>query len=200
MWCTRDWSASRDATGVCTNTGTTAAANRRDITGIQQQFRELHDEGLKGIPEPILFKEDQHMYAQWKSKLLACIMGVVGRNNHDLVGWAGSQDRLNTEEDIDQAFSKLADEVNHCSKTLYAYSVSNTMEHPWSSVNTCPSENWSEAMRVFMRHYEPRTPGTKHAIVKLNINTTPPKRAEDMERSPPPTPLRLSGPFVRPPS
>ena len=37
-------------------------------------------------------------------------------------------------------------------------------------------------MRLLMKRYEPRTPGTKRALLKAVINNTPAKKPEDIEK------------------
>ena len=42
--------------------------------------------------------------------------------------------------------------------------------------------NGLEAMRLLMKRYEPRTPGTKRALLKAVINNVPAKKPEDIEK------------------
>ena len=38
-------------------------------------------------------------------------------------------------------------------------------------------------MRLFMKRYEPRTPGTKRALLKAVINNLPSKRPDEIEKN-----------------
>ena len=59
-------------------------------------------------------------------------------------------------------------EVINCGNRLYA--ISRTEEDPFNICYSVADGNGLEAMRWLMKRYEPRTPGTKRALLKAVIN------------------------------
>ena len=66
---------------------------------------------------------------------------------------------------------------------LYAILLSCTEEDPFNICYSVADGNGLEAMRLLMKRYEPRTPGTKRALLKAVINNLPSKRPDEIEKN-----------------
>lgn len=123
------------------------------------------------------------MYGEWKAKLRVYFRATVHKHAYQWIAWAGEQHQPLVEDDLDLAFGGAAGEIKDFSRALHAQLVSTTTEHPFQLVHNCPGGNGLEAMRAVIRRYEPRTPGTKRAVLKAIITNPPSRRAEEVERS-----------------
>ena len=52
------------------------------------------------------------------------------------------------------------------------------------SVNSVKEGNGLEAMRLLMKRYEPRTPGTKRTLLKAIMNNPASKKPDELEKNP----------------
>ena len=64
---------------------------------------------------------------------------------------------------------------------LYATLISCTEEDAFRICHSVKDGNGLEAIRLLMKRYEPKNPGTKRAILKAIINNQPAKKAADIE-------------------
>ena len=150
------------------------------VQGSQRQESGLTDN--RGIGRPIVFKGDEARYAEWKAKLMAYLRVTVPSSDAWLT-WAGEQGRSITEEDIDEHFPQQAAKVKEFAIRLYAILMSCTEEDAFRICHSVKDGNGLEAVRLVFKRYEPRTPGTKRAVLKALINNQAAKKPEDIEKN-----------------
>jgi hypothetical protein len=136
----------------------------------------------RGIGKPTTFKGDEAKYAEWKAKLLAYLR-VNCRSADSWILWAGTSTTAITEEDVDLAYPDDKDEVLRFANELYSILMSCTEEAAFRICYSVKAGNGLEAIRLLMKRYEPRTPGTKRALLKAIINQAPAKKPEDLEKT-----------------
>lgn len=118
-----------------------------------------------------MFKGKTNMHAEWKANLLAYMRAVAIRGAHQ---WATETPRV--QDDVGAHFGDESGVVKECSASLYAQLVPSTTGHTFSLVNNCPGGHGLEPMRKVVSRFEPRTPGTKGAVLKV-ITTYPREEA-----------------------
>ena len=136
----------------------------------------------RGIGRPITFKGEESKYAEWKAKLLAYIRVSIP-HAADWVLWA-SQEATNTiEEDVDRKIGESAQTLKDFAVKLYSILMSCTEDDAFRICHSVKDGNGLEAMRLLMKRYEPRTPGTKRALLKAVINNPAAKKPDDIEKN-----------------
>ena len=136
----------------------------------------------RGIGRPIVFRGDESKYAEWKAKLLAYLR-VTNSKADVLVQWAGNMTSQITEEDVDLEYGGEAQSVKDFAVKFFAILVSCTEDDAFRICHSVKDGNGLEAMRLLMKRFEPKTPGTKRALLKAVINSTPAKKPEDIEKN-----------------
>ena len=86
------------------------------------------------------------------------------------------------ESDIDVEFGNDAFTVKEFAVKFYSILLSCTEDDAFRICHNVKDGNGLEAMRLLKR-YEPRTPGTKRALLKAVINDAPAKKPEDIEKN-----------------
>lgn len=122
-----------------------------------------------GTPNPIMYKGEPQMFAEWEAKLLAYLCGRCleeGRYN----GWTSEQGQPIGEDDMDISFGAAA----WCPAPWATRSR-------WSTLppGKCHGDDWG----CDEKRYETITAGTKRAILKAIITEPPSGEAEEMERN-----------------
>ena len=82
------------------------------------------------------------------------------------------------------ADSDLGVIVKEFAVKFYAILMSCTEDDAFQIWYSVKDGNRLEAMRFLMKRYEPRTPGTKRALLKAVINNVPAKKLEEIEKNP----------------
>jgi hypothetical protein len=136
----------------------------------------------RGIGKPVSFKGDENKYAEWKAKLLA-FLRVNCRHADQWIKWAGEQPNTITEEDLDLNFPNDKEDMTKFAINLYSILMHCTEDAAFRICHSVKEGNGLEAMRLLMKRYEPRTPGTKRALLKAIINQNPAKKPEELEKN-----------------
>ena len=152
------------------------------ILATVQPTRQLTD--TRGIGRPIAFRGEERRYAEWKAKLYAYLK-ITFPEAMDWISWATKSPVPITEEEITKTLPidtnvKYVDILTFSNK-LYATLLGCVEEDAFRICYSVKNENGLEAMRLLVNRYEPRTPGTKRALLKAIINNPPAKKAEDIE-------------------
>ena len=61
--------------------------------------------GTRGIGRPVVFKEDEGKYTEWKAKLMAYLRISTPRSD-EMIRWVAAADSMVTEEDVKRAYPK----------------------------------------------------------------------------------------------
>ena len=136
----------------------------------------------RDIGRPVVFKGEEQRYGEWKAKLFA-FLRVSTPQAMEWISWAGSQASTIDEELIAEDYRSENQEVINFGNRLYAILLSCTEEDPFNICYSVADGNGLEAMRLLMKRYEPRTPGTKRALLKAVINNLPSKRPDEIEKN-----------------
>ena len=152
------------------------------ILATVQPTRQLTD--TRGIGRPIAFRGEERRYAEWKAKLYAYLK-ITFPEAMDWISWATKSPVPIIEEEITKTLPidtnvKYVDILTFSNK-LYATLLGCVEEDAFRICYSVKNENGLEAMRLLVNRYEPRTPGTKRALLKAIINNPPAKKAEDIE-------------------
>ena len=123
------------------------------------------------------FEGDEGKYAEWKAKLMAYLR-ISTPQSDDLINWAASSASTITEEDVDLAYPTNKQDVLKFAFNLYSILLSCTEDDPFRICHSVKEGNGLEAMRLLMKRYEPRTPGTKRALLKAIINNPAAKKPD----------------------
>ena len=159
--------------------------NQENMNVLMTKITERRHNGTmtdsRGIGKPTTFKGDEAKYAEWKAKLLAYLR-VNCRSADAWITWAGNSTTAITEEDVDLTYPDDKDEVLKFANELYSILLSCTEEAAFRICYSVKAGNGLEAIRLLTKRYEPRTPGTKRALLKAIINQAPAKKPEDLEK------------------
>ena len=136
----------------------------------------------RGIGRPVVFKGDEQRYGEWKAKLFA-FLRVSTPQAMEWISWAGSQASTIDEDLIEEYYQGVNQEVINFGNRLYAILLSCTEEDPFNICYSVADGNGLEAMRLLMKRYEPRTPGTKRALLKAVINNLLSKRPDEIGKN-----------------
>ena len=82
----------------------------------------------------------------------------------------GRVDSTVTEEDVDISYPNNKQDVWRFAHNLYSILLSCTEDDAFRICHSVKEGNGLEAMRLLMKRYEPRAPGTKRALLKAIIN------------------------------
>ena len=160
--------------------------NQENMSLILTKLSEGKSNGVmtdsRGIGKPTTFNGDENKYAEWKAKLLAYLR-VNCRNADSWIVWAGNSTTVITEEDVDLTYPDKKDEVLNFANVLYSILMSCTEDGAFRICYSVEAGNGLEAIRLLMKRYEPRTPGTKRALLKAIINQAPAKKPDDLEKT-----------------
>ena len=136
----------------------------------------------RGIGRPVSFKSDEGKYGEWKAKLLAYLRVAVP-NSDSWIQWCWKQQIAILESDIDVEFGNDAFIVKEFAVKFHSILLSCTEDDAFRICHSVKDGNGLEAMRLLVKRYEPRTPGTKRALLKAVINNAPGKKPEEIEKN-----------------
>lgn len=136
----------------------------------------------RGIGRPITYKGDESKYAEWKAKLLAYLRVSIPRAD-DWIRWSSGMTTAITEEDVDLEYGEVSQGVKDFAVKLYSILMSCTEDDAFRICHSVKDGNGLEAMRLLMKRYEPRTPGTKRALLKAVINNPAAKKPDEIEKN-----------------
>ena len=137
---------------------------------------------LRGIGRPIVFKGEESKYSEWKAKLLAYLR-VMNPKSDKWVQCGGKLTGPVTDEDVDLEHGIESATVREFAVKLYSILMSCAEDDAFRICHSVKDGNGLEAMRLLMKRYEPRTPGTKRALLKAVISDVPAKKPEDIEKN-----------------
>ena len=136
----------------------------------------------RGIGKPVNFKGDEAKYAEWKAKLMAYLRTSEPRSV-EWISWANEKTSAITDDDIDDEYKTDSQVVKDYSVKLYSTLMSCTEEDAFRICHSVKDGSGLEALRLLMKRYEPRTPGTKRALLKAVINNPQAKKPDDIEKN-----------------
>ena len=134
----------------------------------------------RGLGRPESFRGEEERWIEWRTKLFA-FLGASNINACQWIEWAGRQADRITEDDIKIEFTDY-DVVLAFDLTLNQTLVCCTAGHAFNVVHSAGGRGL-EAMRLLMKRYEPRTPGTKRAILKAILNQSAAKKIDEIEKA-----------------
>ena len=135
----------------------------------------------RGIGRRTCFKGDEGKFTEWIAKLNAYLR-VSHASAADWLDWACKHDSPVSEDIIDdEAPGADTRMVKDFSTKLFATLISCTEEDAFRIVNSVKSGFGLEAYRLLKKRYEPKTPGTKRALLKTIINNPQSKRVNEVE-------------------
>ena len=136
----------------------------------------------RGVGRPINFKGEERKYPEWKAKLMAYLKVTV-KESEEWITWASTETDTIDEESIRHNFGTdvAGRAVMEFAVKLYSTLLSCTEEDAFRICHSVKSGNGLEAMRLLVKRFEPRTPGTKRAVLKSIINNPAAKKTEEIE-------------------
>ena len=161
------------------------AENMSAILTKMLENKNNHHGGLtdsRGIGKPTTFKGEENKYTEWKAKLLAYLR-VNNREADNWLKWASECTSEITEEDLDLNFSTKKEEVTKFAVNLYSVLMHCTEDGAFRICHSVKEGNGLEAIRLLVKRYVPKTPGTKRALLKAIINQNPAKKPEELEKN-----------------
>jgi hypothetical protein len=154
------------------------------LQGVQQQRQRQHEGGMtdtRGVGRPINFKGEESKFAEWVAKLQAYIR-VTNPEAGNWLRWASEQTVTINDELISDRFDDMEiNEVQKFSHRLFATVISCTEEDAFRLANSVNDQSGLEAYRLLKKRYEPKTPGTKRALLKSIINNPQSKKVQEVE-------------------
>ena len=136
----------------------------------------------RGVGKPINFKGEERKYPEWKAKLMAYLKVTV-KDSGQWTIWASQNKDTITEDMIRDAFGVDSPAIIEFAVKLYATLLSCTEDDAFRICHSVKDGNGLEAMRLMVKRFEPRTLGTKRAILKSIINNPAAKKVEDVEQN-----------------
>ena len=137
----------------------------------------------RGVGRPMTFKGDEQKYTEWKAKLLAYLR-VQDPCSDAWYTWACKQASCITKEDVDMNFTDADNQnIKQWAIKVYAILLSCTEDDAFRICHSVKNGNGLEALRLLMKRFEPRTPGTKRALLKAITNNIPSKKPNELEKN-----------------
>ena len=143
-----------------------------------------HHQALGGPPEWDSGR-DESAFLEWHVKVKAWLTNQDDRALRWL-NTARDADVVLETDDLDVANFSSDAERHACKKfngLLYNLLVTKLKGEAFTIVSSVRDSSGLEAWRLLMRRYEPRTPGTKRALLKTLFNMKPAKRIEEIEKN-----------------
>ena len=136
----------------------------------------------RGVGRPINFKGEERKYPEWKAKLMA-FLKVTVRESEEWIVWAAAETDTIDDESIRDSFGTdaVGRSVAEFAVKLYSTLLSCTEEDAFRICHSVKTGNGLEAMRLLVKRFEPRTPGTKRAVLKSIINNPAAKKTDEIE-------------------
>ena len=141
-------------------------------------------QGLGGPPEWDSAK-DEAAFSEWHVKVKAWLTNQDDRALRWL-NTARDADVVLETDDLD--FIQSDGERAACKRfngLVYNLLVTKLKGEAFNIVSSVRDSSGLEAWRLLMRRYEPRTPGTKRALLKSLFNMKPAKKIEEIEKKSP---------------
>ena len=143
--------------------------------------------------EPPIFKGEEKKYSEWMVKLMA----YYKSNNPKTEKWisiAMNSTEVLTDEEYDTGVAwrewntgDNSDEnlsnIKKFSTNLYVALLGYTEDDPFKIVQSASLCQGLEALRLLKRRYDPKSPGTKRALLKSILGMQPAKKLTDIEPS-----------------
>ena len=159
-----------------------AKQNADTLVAVMQQTRAqgaMTDS--RGVGRPIAFKGEERKYPEWKAKLMAYLR-VSQREADQWVQWASIEtSEVNDQSILNHFGQDVGRAVSEFATKLYSTLMSCAEEDAFRICHSVKNGNGLEAMRLLVKRFEPRTPGTKRAVLKSIINNPAARKTEDME-------------------
>ena len=137
--------------------------------------------------EPPVFKGDEKKYAEWMVKLIA----FYKSNNAKTERWI--QIAMNSKEVQEDGVYGSGDEwlghaedlveIKKFSTNLYSALLGYTEDDAFKLVQSASECQGLEALRLLKRRYDPKSPGTKRALLKSIMGIPPAKKLVEIETS-----------------
>ena len=151
----------------------------RDAQGAVRQPREL-DEAAERRVGSVGWQRPRELWAHghpWP------ILRISTPQSDELIKWVARADSTVTEEDVDISYPNNKQDVWRFAHNLYSILLSCTEDDAFRICHSVKECNGLEAMRLLMKRYEPRTPGTKRALLKAIINNPASKKPDELEKN-----------------
>jgi len=156
----------------------------QQIMMAMQQNRNQGDNMIdtKGIGKPKEFAGDEESYPIWISKFRAFI-NAAHPEGLSWLNWAHAQNDIIDASTLELNFPEVAVQqaLVRFSNKLHTLLLSFTDKSAWTIIDSVEDGNGLEAYRQLCRRYEPKTPGTKRALLKGIINMPAAKSIKDVE-------------------
>ena len=143
--------------------------------------------------EPPIFKGEEKKYSEWMVKLIAYFKSNVPRSEKWINISMNSKEVLIDEEyDSGTAWNEFnlgdksdenLDAIKKFSTNLYVALLGYTEDEAFKIVQSVSHCQGLEALRLLKRRYDPRSPGTKRALLKSILGMPPAKKLTDIEPS-----------------
>ena len=137
---------------------------------------------VRGVGRPTTFRGEEEKYCEWKAKLFAYLR-MSAPKSMEWITWASTRTSRIQDQDIKDEYEPQDSEVKDFSVKLYAILLSCTEDDAFRISHSVGDGNGLEALRLLMRRYEPKTPGTKRAVLKTIINNSPAKKPDEVEKN-----------------
>jgi hypothetical protein len=135
------------------------------------------------IPE---FHGKEEKYAEWIIKLMAYFKVHFPKSEEYMeIAMEAEVEQTNAIFGLSDDWKNLGlneiDEVKKFSNVLYSVLINHTFDDAFTICNSTKTCQGLEALRLLRRRYDPKSPGTKRAILKGIMNLNPAKKLSDLE-------------------
>lgn len=136
---------------------------------------------VKGIGKPGNFDGKAERFDEWKAKLIAYLR-LSTPGCQEWIEWAKDKNELIDEDDVKNEYLGDYQKVLDFGVKIYSVLLALTEGDAFRIVHSVQSGNGLEAIRVLWRRYEPKTPGTKRAVLKAILAMPTAKKPEEVEK------------------
>jgi hypothetical protein len=138
----------------------------------------------KNMRSPEAFDGNDKKFQEWKVKMTTYLKVKVPESTNIFKFIYKHQEKSVTDIAMDEMVNDLIIDkrlVENFSTSLHELLLRTTGGSAFEITNSVSDENGLEAWRKITRRYEPRTPGTKRALLMQILNNTSAKRVGDVE-------------------
>ena len=140
-------------------------------------------DGKENLGRPEKFNGNDGDWVEWVTKLKAWMQMKSQGESGGWIAWASGMSEEVNEEEVDLRYPDTKDQVLKFSRFLYTILVQTVSGAAFAIVQGAPENNGLEAFRQLIRRYEPRTAGSRRALIKQIVNHPQAKDIKQVENN-----------------
>ena len=158
--------------------------NMSQLVGAMHKSEYHHEDKFDKLCKPHQFRGEESKYHEWVVKYLAYSRSKIAASD-GWCTWAMNSDVAITDERIktkyEAGFDLEPTRVSDFSRKLHTNLINLCEGEAFKIVQSVPTGNGLEGLRLLKKRYDPHTPGSKRALLKTLMNLPSCKKIGEVE-------------------